>query len=246
MPLSLIAETAPDLGAWEKELYAASTSYDVFRVLRRISNAFGYFGFFVLKALEPGARKLAPSVILNSLNPDFLRAFDDLQMLTQTNILHRIGSSLEPAIASRSRLPVEVYGDKAAAMAELLDDFEIGSCLFIPVHSRDGKKGIVGFAATQDNPDVSEILRLQHLAVLAHDRLVALAAPERSDQVALTERERECLTWTAAGKTSVEISAILGISPHTVDHYLTTAGQKLDTVNRAHTVATALRRGLIS
>jgi len=53
------------------------------------------------------------------------------------------------------------------------------------------------------------------------------------------------LTWTAAGKTSAEIAEILGLSEHTVNHYLNKATKKLDTVNRTQAVAKALRVGLI-
>lgn len=42
-----------------------------------------------------------------------------------------------------------------------------------------------------------------------------------------------------------EAAEILGISPHTVDYYLSAAGRKLNTVNRVHTVATALRLRLL-
>lgn len=61
----------------------------------------------------------------------------------------------------------------------------------------------------------------------------------------LTEREIECLTWTAAGKTSVEIAEIMGLSEHTINHYLNRATRKLDTVNRTQAVAKALRLSLI-
>jgi DNA-binding CsgD family transcriptional regulator len=62
----------------------------------------------------------------------------------------------------------------------------------------------------------------------------------------LTQREIDCLNWTAAGKTSVEISDILSLSEHTVNHYLNRATKKLDTVNRTQAVAKALRMGIIT
>ena len=48
-----------------------------------------------------------------------------------------------------------------------------------------------------------------------------------------------------AGKTSGEIAAILKLSGHTVNHYLSAACQKLGAVNRTHAVSKALRAGLI-
>jgi DNA-binding CsgD family transcriptional regulator len=61
----------------------------------------------------------------------------------------------------------------------------------------------------------------------------------------LSDRERQCLVWTSAGKTSLEIGTILGLSEHTVNQYIASSSQKLGAVNRAHAVAKAMRRGLI-
>ena len=61
----------------------------------------------------------------------------------------------------------------------------------------------------------------------------------------LSERERECLIWTSGGKTSVEIARILGLSEHTVNHYLNNAARKLNAGNRTQAVAFAMRQGFI-
>ncbi len=47
-------------------------------------------------------------------------------------------------------------------------------------------------------------------------------------RVALSLRERECLQWCAAGKTSAETGAILSISEVTVNWHLKNAARKLD------------------
>ncbi len=62
----------------------------------------------------------------------------------------------------------------------------------------------------------------------------------------LSRRERECLEWTAAGKTTWEIAAILDISQNTIDGYIATATRKLGAVNRTQAVAEALRRRIIT
>ncbi|MDK9698147.1 MAG: helix-turn-helix domain-containing protein [Siculibacillus sp.] len=81
------------------------------------------------------------------------------------------------------------------------------------------------------------------LEVRIGDRAVGTAGTGRRD--AISRRERECLQWTAAGKTTWEIAGILDISQNTVDGYIASAGRKLGAVNRTQAVAVALRRGLI-
>ena len=61
----------------------------------------------------------------------------------------------------------------------------------------------------------------------------------------LTLRQIECLLLAAQGKTALEIAKALGISEHTVGHHLIDAQTRLGAVNRAQTVACAIRRGLI-
>ncbi|MBL8648267.1 MAG: autoinducer binding domain-containing protein [Sphingosinicella sp.] len=61
----------------------------------------------------------------------------------------------------------------------------------------------------------------------------------------LSERELECLAWSARGKTIEDIATIIDISPETVRIYLKRINQKLDTVNRAHAIARAVALGLI-
>ncbi len=61
----------------------------------------------------------------------------------------------------------------------------------------------------------------------------------------LSDRERECLFWVSEGKTTDEVSMILGVSSNTVNSYITHAIQKFAASNRAMAVATAIRSGII-
>lgn len=61
----------------------------------------------------------------------------------------------------------------------------------------------------------------------------------------LTERETECLSWIAKGKTSDEIALIIGISRNTVNNYITSIMNKTATKSRAEAVAEAVRSELI-
>lgn len=61
----------------------------------------------------------------------------------------------------------------------------------------------------------------------------------------LTQRERECLLWTARGKSASVISVILGLSENTVNFYVKNAMKKLGTTNRVIAVVLAVRSGMI-
>ncbi len=63
--------------------------------------------------------------------------------------------------------------------------------------------------------------------------------------VTLTTREREVLNWLKQGKTSWDISVILGISECTVNYHVYNIMEKLGATNRPQAVAVATRLGLI-
>ena len=80
-----------------------------------------------------------------------------------------------------------------------------------------------------------------HLAsVYCTGRLAHLASRNRSKHAQLTERERECLRWVAAGKTDWETSRILSISEKTAQEHVRRALGKLNASTRAQAVALAL------
>jgi DNA-binding CsgD family transcriptional regulator len=92
--------------------------------------------------------------------------------------------------------------------------------------------------------DVDDLQRAQMLSCYALS-----AAPEMLAaavmQDPLSERERECLQWVSAGKTTDEMAMILGVSSNTVNSYVAHAIQKFGAKNRAMAMATAIRNGII-
>jgi DNA-binding CsgD family transcriptional regulator len=61
----------------------------------------------------------------------------------------------------------------------------------------------------------------------------------------LSEREQQCLRWSAKGKTSSEIGMILGISPNTVYFHLKNAALKFNVYGTRHAISRAMELRLI-
>ncbi len=64
-------------------------------------------------------------------------------------------------------------------------------------------------------------------------------------QIDLSEREVECLTWAARGKTSTEIAQIIGTSKRNVDFHIETACRKLNVATRVQAAVKAVSGRLI-
>jgi LuxR family transcriptional activator of conjugal transfer of Ti plasmids len=71
------------------------------------------------------------------------------------------------------------------------------------------------------------------------------AARDLCARVRLSCREKDCLLWTAQGKSSWDISMILKISENTVNFHIKNAMRKLATTSRTVAVVKAIRLNLI-
>jgi DNA-binding response OmpR family regulator len=84
------------------------------------------------------------------------------------------------------------------------------------------------------------------LDAIIRSRLAKVARAENwSRQVALTDREVECLTWAARGKTSTEIAQIVGTTKRNVDFHIETACRKLNVATRVQAAVKAVAGRLI-
>lgn len=67
----------------------------------------------------------------------------------------------------------------------------------------------------------------------------------RAGMRSVTPREKEVLELIAKGCSNQEIASMLGISPNSIKMHLKHIFEKLEVVDRAEAVATAMRRGVI-
>jgi DNA-binding CsgD family transcriptional regulator len=88
---------------------------------------------------------------------------------------------------------------------------------------------------------------LQYIIPHLHLALTNIFDKKRlyADKVLLSDREKEVLDWLKQGKSSWDISVILGISERTVNFHVYNVMGKTGAANRAQAVAVAARLGLI-
>lgn len=117
----------------------------------------------------------------------------------------------------------------------------------VPLFGPAGRISVVSFASCFDDADPAR--HIGHLTALAwqfHVAFAEIARPaDHAEQIALSERERDCLRWTAEGKSSWDIGKILSISDNTVNFHIKKAMRKLGTTSRTVAVVKAIRLNLI-
>lgn len=118
--------------------------------------------------------------------------------------------------------------------------------LLIPIHPFDSVPGCVSLGTDKMQVTEKQINWIDVVAMQAYAKITNLIGPSPFEiTTKLTPREVDVVHYGAAGKTNWEISQILGLSEHTVRDYFKTAGKKLNTVNRTHTIAVAISNDLV-
>jgi DNA-binding CsgD family transcriptional regulator len=113
--------------------------------------------------------------------------------------------------------------------------------------ARHGDQSLLSFKSPRMRHDRRSVDLLEFLAPHMHLASSSVLQGEEAaaHQVSLSAREREVLQWLQQGKSSWEVSVILGISERTVNFHVSNITRKLGAVNRAQAVAIAARRGLL-
>ena len=133
--------------------------------------------------------------------------------------------------------------DRQALDYGLTDGFVYGVC------DRDLTRATTFFLAGSriENCTRSRVILkyiIPHLSG-ALKRVLPPATPFTHKDPSLTPREIEVLKWLKEGKSSWDVSKILGRSEDAVNFHIKNITRKLNAMNRTHAVAIALQKGLI-
>lgn len=172
----------------------------------------------------------------------------------QTHYFEKNYVTIDPVVtrACQARVPYrwDELRDLTAIQRRMFTEAEdIGLLhgLTVPIHGPAGEVFVASMASAQIDIDHRRALSVANMLVTqAHSVLVGLKHPGAPGApVSLTGRERECLIWSARGKSSWDIGVILNISENTVNFHLKNAMAKLKASTRVLAIVKAIRMGLI-
>ncbi len=130
-------------------------------------------------------------------------------------------------------------------------DFGLTTGATIPIHGPESGLSTLNVSSSGSQQQFEESYQVARqdllwVAVQTHEAFLRLSedAPEGA-RVRLTDRERDCLLWTARGKTAWEVGQILKISEETVLFHLKNGTRKLGVFSKHHAVVKAVMQGYI-
>jgi DNA-binding CsgD family transcriptional regulator len=225
-------------------------------------------GLFQTAALEFGYTKIAYLGVTGDAEKDLCVLDPELRPLIACTypreyLIHYKESDYidcDPALTNALRMDVPFLwdhvesGKKATRKQKMLASDGRAAGLWdgvtVPLHGALGRSYAVCLA--RDDPDDGDdrhhFSDLHILATQFHQAYARVARSKGRDSPPprLSERERECLKWTAIGKSAWAIGMILGLSEQTVNAYMKSAMKKLNACNRVSAVVHAIQFGLIA
>jgi LuxR family transcriptional activator of conjugal transfer of Ti plasmids len=184
--------------------------------------------------------------LLSSYPSHFQKRYIDLQLWEDDPVIRHARRVIAPFSWSDIQEADLQFNPQARVAREAIK-CGIRSGITIPTHQGHSSFAALSFARPGDGGATSLILqretsRLQLLALQFHVHFTNRAASGGAARKRLlTQRQQECLKWSARGKTIHAISTILGISERTVLFHLYEARQRLSAQTITQAVAIAIR-----
>jgi LuxR family quorum sensing-dependent transcriptional regulator len=226
------------------ETFDEATSRE--RVVLTLKSALASVGrkYFCLNLFPRRNESFANAIIACELPPAWLDLY-----------LHEDFAAADPAIRHCKHAVLSfAYRDapydrareaRAAEVVNRARDFGVCNGELFPIAGPSGPVGNMWIGGVDTALGKHEACAVHMLALVAFYKIQAQVRPAPAT-VALTDGEREALTWVAEGKTAWEIGEVLAISHRTVEWYIQQAMQKLGARNRVQAVVIAARDGLIN
>jgi LuxR family quorum sensing-dependent transcriptional regulator len=206
----------------------------------------GYSAFRNTGVPEPPAR-IEPYVLLDGWPQKYSEHYARENYYYDDPVAAWCRRSTAPFEWSEARFDRDAW-PRAAEVMDVAARFGMRAGFCVPVGRSNGVQSCVTVAGEEPDLETAAKRAVHLISLYAHARAAALADPTRPANAVpglLNDRERETLAWTAMGKSSWEISVILGVSERTVNWYITNSSRKLGAVNRTQAVVQAIRAGEI-
>ncbi|MEJ6010781.1 LuxR family transcriptional regulator [Novosphingobium aquae] len=227
------------------ELVESDTEYALGAVLARASRRLG-FDHYAL-SLEMGSpRHDDPGVLIHDYPEEWAKIYVAFDLAGRDPVRRACDKSFTGfEWGALDRLIPMTRGDRQMLAVGL--ECGIGDGYTVPRHLPGEGRGTCTFVVrTGGNLPRPVFFAAEIIGALAMASAQRISGNFRSPgKPALSDRQRECLLWTARGKTAVETAIILGISPETVVQHLKLARERYDVHCRQSLVLYALFDGLI-
>ena len=203
------------------------------------------FETFIMGGLPDPSQRLEQTVLLKHWPDEWYSIYTHGNYVRDDPVIWSCRRTVEPFLWSDAPYDPSANRRSHQVMCGAAE-FGMTKGLCIPIHGLSGMESAVSLGGLQ--PDLTPRARaaVHLMGVYAFNTTRRILQPGSDIKTPLlSAREREVMSWTAAGKSAWELSCILNISANTANKHISAATRKLNAVNKTQAVAEALRRGEI-
>jgi len=221
---------------------------DALRVeVERFAKQIGFDHFIYMLSIAAPSLK-SQRFLLNGYPNQWVDRYLEANYFKVDPLVRLAQRSALPLLWDEHRLPQE----QDCAFWEEAREFGLNAGLSFAVHGEPGTLGIFSMSRDQlidmEGQELAALLGRGHVfATVLHQVVCRLEMPQRLSirDTVLTPRERECLKWSAEGKTAWEIGQILGIAERTAVFHINNVVQKLSAANKTQAIVRAVALNLL-
>lgn len=238
-----------DIAQYITDTNNAKTSDDAFFYLEQSLGALGFDRIvYSLITDHPSLKKQRQHGIIRNYPEDWMKYYFSKNYVDVDPVIKVIKQREGPFLwdklsAFKSMTPHETTLMNEASEAKLLEGVGIS------FHGPNGQIVGMGVASSTKGVDLhQDTVSLVHMLCAQYNHVYQMLEREQGIPekiVALSEREKEILTWLAAGKSVSVVADILLISENTVKTYVQRIFVKLGVRTKQEAIVHAIRLGLI-
>lgn len=227
------------------DVASAGSQQELFDALENAARRMGFHHFALSYDRRPGSTDHA-ALLVHDYPEEWARVYVGFD-LGGTDPVRRACEKAMTGFAWRDLDQFVCMTSGDHRMLRVSQESGIGDGYTVPRHLPGEASGSCSFVVRpgttlpQAMLNVAEIVGALGLA--SARRIVGALAPK--SRPTLSERQRECVLWSARGKTAVEIGIILGISVETVNQHLKIARERYDVHSGQSLILCAMFDGLL-
>lgn len=227
------------------EVIAAESRQSLKSTLRRAANRLGFDHFALSIEGRPG-REGQDDLLLHDYPDEWAKVYLAFDL-----------AGRDPVRRACDKSPIGFCWDELGSLIPLTrgdrqmlaigQECGLGDGYTVPRHLPGDARGTCSFVvrpqAELPKPQLMVAEIVGAAAIVSALRVSGFA--QNQPRPVLSDRQRECLVWSARGKTAEETGMILGISTETVNQHLKMARERYDVCCRQSLIVNALFDGLI-
>ena len=200
------------------------------------------FAYSVCMKVPEGGEEPTTGLLLNSLPGNWWQHYLEQGYVVHDPVIRETLENFRP-FTWRDVTADRLISLEARAMFDDCASLGMRDGFVVPIYETSGYTGLVSISGERCDIDQPTRNALSLASVYLHNKLCALRRRSEGLMIDLTDREGECLTWAAAGKSDWEIGQILNISAKTVNYHIENAKRKLGVSTRVQAIVAAIRYG---